>query len=317
MKIYKVAFLLIIILGISGCGKISSNETVSDAKIKSIEKYRNNANNTCAKAAFSTALSELTNDQFKLLNDSLTKQKAPKELELVHNQLIKELKGADNKSIIAIVSKYAEKLHRDKCLRSSKVNIPEAPQNPSPSTPPPSSGSGGGGGGGNKGSIPPGGGIDDDSPTLINGFTVTKDRDVWRSYFKRINSSCTSLRMAKEALIQDLTTISGGAIVNGSSLSVLYSDAYDMTNTLETLQFDIDSDYGQSPPDTFESSKSNAISEIKKIKKIIDASILTIESESNKPSPDSTKMIVSANKALAELQTLQPVLATLGLTGCP
>ena len=91
MKIYKVAFLLIIILGISGCGKISSNETVSDAKIKSIEKYRNNANNTCAKAAFSTALSELTNDQFKLLNDSLTKQKAPKELELVHNQLIKEV----------------------------------------------------------------------------------------------------------------------------------------------------------------------------------------------------------------------------------
>lgn len=317
---FRIALLIAVMLTISACGSVNNGTVVTDTKIKSVEAYRKTANEACERASFSSALKEIPEDSYTTLKDALTEQKAPKELKTIHDKLVTDLKSADNKSAIAIVTKFAEQLHLDKCLRSSDVNIPVTPTsdpNSTPSSSTPSSGGGGGGGGGGNNPPPNGGGIDDETPTVINGFTVTKDRAVWRSYFNKINSSCASLKSAKEAVLQDITTLAGGAVVNGSSLAVIYQDVNDMKYALDDLGFAIDTAYGQSPPDTFEIRQSDATKAIKSASKLIEANATIIGTETFDTSPDAAKISATANQTVTDLLTLTPVFANLGMANCP
>ncbi len=314
----KIAIILLVALTIAGCGKVNGDGVkLTDQKIKSVEEYRKSANEACDRSSFTTALKELDESQFKSLKDSLGKLKAPKELESIQSKLQKDIDASDKISAISVVTAFAKQMHLEKCLRSSEINAPQTPETSSPPNSTPNTGTSSGGGGGGSGNNPAGGGVNDESPTLINGFTVTKDRATWRSYFKRINSGCTSLRMAKETIIEDLTTLQGGAVVNGSSLTTIYQDLTDLGYALDDLGSFIDSVYAKSSPDGFDVRKDDAIKNIKSVLAVIEKQTKTVGDETFKSSPDLTKILSNANKSIADLTTLQPFFVNLGMTDCP
>ena len=310
----KIAIILLVALTIVGCGKVSGDGVkLTDQKIKSVEEYRKSANEACDRSSFTTALKELDESQFKSLKDSLGKLKAPKELESIQSKLQKDIDASDKISAISVVTAFAKQMHLEKCLRSSEINAPQPPEAKVPVKTAARRAA--------KAAALAieifGGGVNDESPTLINGFTVTKDRATWRSYFKRINSGCTSLRMAKETIIEDLTTLQGGAVVNGSSLTTIYQDLTDLGYALDDLGSFIDSVYAKSSPDGFDVRKDDAIKNIKSVLAVIEKQTKTVGDETFKSSPDLTKILSNANKSIADLTTLQPFFVNLGMTDCP